>query len=247
MPIQRVSNLEFDQWNALKDAIAELMNTGTYNTLVEIHAEMVTDPDGFRHTQHRMHGLMSGPLGYRRFLPWHRVYLIVFERALRSIDDSLSIPYWDWNVDGGELFGFPNPADARFSQGPWNRALGTRRSEEPVEGREAWFSDEIRIRRLLFLENYYDFAQSLERGPHNTGHRWIGGDMNSMASPRDPAFWFHHAQVDRIWAQWQARSENQPKIAHLSGSAAQLDPWEEFTIEDVNDISDLADDSYEYV
>lgn len=246
--IQRFSNLDFDRWDALKDAIAELINTGIYNTLVEIHEGMVTDPDGFRYSQHLMHGSMSGPLGYRRFLPWHRAYLITFERELRRIDTSLSIPYWDWNVDGGELFGFPDPTDARFSEGTWSRSLGTRQSEESVEGRVSWFSDEIGIRRLLFLENYYDFARSLERGPHNAGHNWVGGSMSRMSSPRDPAFWFHHAQVDRIWALWQARYENRSKSAHLSGREAQLDPWgDEFTVESVNDISNLGEDSYEYV
>ena len=209
---------------------------------------MITDPDGSQHSQHRMHGSISGPLGFRRFLPWHRAYLIVFERELRRIDDSLSVPYWDWNVDGGELFRFPDPADARFSQARWSRSLGTSRSEESVEGRESWFSDDLAIRRLLFLENYYDFTRRLERGPHNAGHRWIGGDMNTMASPRDPAFWFHHAQVDRIWALWQARPENQGRRAHLSEREAQLDPWgNEFTVENVNDINNLGNDSYEYV
>ena len=195
-----------------------------------------------------MHGSMSGPLGYRRFLPWHRAYLIVFERELREIDDSLSIPYWDWNVDGGELFGFPDPADPRFPQRSWERSLGTRRSEDSVEGRASWFTDEIQLRRILFSEDYYNFTRNLERGPHNAGHRWVGGTMNTMNSPSDPAFWFHHAQVDRIWALWQARSDNQGRMAYLSDSEAQLDPWEnEFTVESVNDISNLGDDSYEYV
>ena len=27
--------------------------------------------------------------------------------------------------------------------------------------------------------------------------------MMPMSSPNDPAFWMHHANVDRVWAQWQ--------------------------------------------
>lgn len=50
---------------------------------------------------------------------------------------------------------------------------------------------------------------------HNSAHAWVGGifDINgqqvkgSMAaldtSPNDPAFFLHHAYVDRVWAQWQ--------------------------------------------
>lgn len=38
---------------------------------------------------------------------------------------------------------------------------------------------------------------------HNRGHVWIGGSMLPMTSPNDPAFFLHHCNVDRIWAQWQ--------------------------------------------
>jgi tyrosinase len=52
---------------------------------------------------------------------------------------------------------------------------------------------------------------------HNGTHVWVGGIpqdggqtvMGSMAafdtSPNDPAFFLHHANVDRIWARWQQR------------------------------------------
>jgi len=38
---------------------------------------------------------------------------------------------------------------------------------------------------------------------HNAGHRFVGGHMGGMFSPNDPVFWMHHANVDRLWAQWQ--------------------------------------------
>ena len=28
--------------------------------------------------------------------------------------------------------------------------------------------------------------------------------MIAGTSPNDPVFWLHHANVDRLWAQWQA-------------------------------------------
>ena len=59
-------------------ALDTLINNGTYGQLVAIHAQV--------HYQH----------GTQRFLPWHRVYLLIFEQALRSIHPDVSIPYWDW-------------------------------------------------------------------------------------------------------------------------------------------------------
>ena len=192
-----------------------------------------------------MHGGMAGPVGYQRFLPWHRAYLIVFERALREIDDSLSIPYWDWNADGGRLEGFSDPND--FPEGSrWTRNPGTRQDEQPEPGRMPWFTSEAQVEAILSQMSYYQFTRSLETGPHNDGHVWIGGHMNTMASPRDPAFWFHHAQVDRLWAQWQEVHPGQR--AHLAGEDAQLNPWpEEFTVESVDNTGALGDDAYEYV
>jgi hypothetical protein len=38
---------------------------------------------------------------------------------------------------------------------------------------------------------------------HNRVHIWVGGDMGPGTSPNDPIFFLHHANVDRLWAQWQ--------------------------------------------
>ena len=241
MNIQRFSNLEFERWDVLSDAIAQLIREGTYQRLVEIHAAMESvDPDGFQQSVHRMHGSRSGPLGYRRFLPWHRAYLIIFERELRRINSDLSIPYWDWNADAGRLVGFPLPTDPLFQEigWEWRRQLGT----------TPWFTSEEEVQDLQdFSGTYYRFTQLLENNPHNRGHVWVGGDMaNVMTSPRDPAFWFHHAQVDRIWALWQ--QNNPGERAHLLETEALLDPWQnEFNVDSVNNIHDLGRDSYEYV
>jgi tyrosinase len=40
---------------------------------------------------------------------------------------------------------------------------------------------------------------------HNAGHNFIGGHMSGNFSPNDPIFWLHHSNVDRLWANWQAR------------------------------------------
>jgi tyrosinase len=44
----------------------------------------------------------------------------------------------------------------------------------------------------------------LEGTPHGNTHVFIGGDMSDMVSPRDPIFFLHHCNIDRLWAQWIA-------------------------------------------
>jgi len=41
---------------------------------------------------------------------------------------------------------------------------------------------------------------------HNQGHIWTGGTMLSMAAPNDPAFFYHHANVDRLYQSWLENS-----------------------------------------
>lgn len=38
---------------------------------------------------------------------------------------------------------------------------------------------------------------------HGRVHLWVGGSMGAPSSPNDPIFWMHHANLDRIWAEWQ--------------------------------------------
>jgi len=42
-------------------------------------------------------------------------------------------------------------------------------------------------------------------GVHTAGHFTVGGDPGSdfLTSPGDPYFFFHHAQIDRVWWTWQ--------------------------------------------
>lgn len=50
----------------------------------------------------------------------------------------------------------------------------------------------------------FDSIVEASDGVHASGHFTIGGlDVDAYASAGDPAFYLHHAQVDRMWTIWQ--------------------------------------------
>lgn len=55
-------------------------------------------------------------------------------------------------------------------------------------------------------QNYSSFSTDVgTNGVHQAGHFTIGGlQLDLWESPGDPAFYLHHAQIDRIWSIWQS-------------------------------------------
>lgn len=62
--------------------------------------------------------------------------------------------------------------------------------------------------RLLRAQNIAEFRPVLmegrDPGIHVPHHTALGGDVDDIfSSPNDPAFYFLHAQIDRLWSLWQ--------------------------------------------
>jgi len=138
--------------------------------------------------------------GNERFLPWHRAMLFHFEDLLRKADPprtaNVTLPYWDWTLVPSGKEGYPREYEA---QGPLFD--DTRTPWDP--GRPPFSSDEIK--RILGIPTWPDFTYGLERGPHDFIHgSYVGGNMGSVpTAAQDPIFYAHHANLDRLWAQWQ--------------------------------------------
>jgi tyrosinase len=70
-------------------------------------------------------------------------------------------------------------------------------------------------------------AGTLEREPHGTVHGEVGGDgppeLSWMSyfetAARDPIFWLHHSNIDRLWEVWLALED------HANPSGSRWDPW----------------------
>ncbi|KXX74634.1 Grixazone synthase [Madurella mycetomatis] len=70
-------------------------------------------------------------------------------------------------------------------------------------------------------------------GVHGAGHFMLGGiEMDTFASPSDPMFWLHHAQVDRIWSIWQSM-DPQVRINEVwgTGTAGNIPPSDPVTLD----------------
>lgn len=63
------------------------------------------------------------------------------------------------------------------------------------------------INELVLCDKGYDhFEAELEHRAHKFLSQSIRGDLSRFTGPNDPVFWLHHTNLDRLWAEWQARS-----------------------------------------
>jgi tyrosinase len=194
---------------------------GTYGKLVDIHAEM--------HMQHTND----------RLLPWHRIFLLQLEYALRLIHPDVSIPYWDWTKA------------AEQSIPPWlasvlpvvttpTRTIPVTRAPNSTADLAMIVSN---VPNIMAYTDFASFAGDLN-GVHGAVHIWVGGTMSDPStSPADPIFWMHHANLDRLWWVWHTKPGNTGKNPPLSGTDAVMDPWS-YTEPDTRDITTLG---YTYV
>jgi tyrosinase len=153
------------------------------------------------------------------FLAWHRPYVLALERALQDVlgDDEFGLPYWNWTAEDLDAAAIPEilkqpPLDSvRILWGD-SEDRDTHRDSRPTT--HPWFSRARGFMRQAFDFDVFEnglsncFQDACENG-HNYLHVWVGGDM---ADPDwaafDPIFWFHHCNVDRLWAKWQDEHPN---------------------------------------
>ena len=160
------------------------------------------------------------------FLSWHRMYLYYFERILRAAsgDPDLALPYWNYSDASQRALPLPfrDPADATNplyvanrqvnggqlapeSATEFDRALGIIlfTATNSVPPRSSFGGRYVSAPR-----HFSDGGGELENQPHNVMHVVIGGTGGWMSDPRlaarDPIFWLHHANIDRLWKRWLA-------------------------------------------
>jgi tyrosinase len=201
-------------------AFQMINNDGTLGKLVDIHAEM--------HMQHTN----------ARLLPWHRVFLHIFEEALHSYHPDVCVPYWDWTATQQ----FP-----AWLVGVHPTVITPTRTINVTRGpgTPAQLASIVSGTTSAMAKTTYDTFSAPINGIHGGVHIWVGGTMSDASvSPADPVFWLHHANLDRLWWTWY----NNPAAGNhqnpsLSGADAVMDPWS-YNESDVRDIAALG---YSYV
>lgn len=159
------------------------------------------------------------------FLPWHRAYLIYFEQTVRAIsgNSDFTLPYWNYTAGPGRAVippEFTDPNSPLFVQ---SRSDGVNQGL-PIDRRIPPARSPINLEALR--NSFYNrsdgpasmgFNPDLDGKLHAAVHGLVGNARNMGAvetAARDPVFWLHHCQIDRLWYSWQRAGRRTPQMSH---------------------------------
>ena len=169
------------------------------------------------------------------FLTWHRMYVYFFEQVLRSAanDNNLTLPYWDYESNGHIPEAFRAPTYVNGSgQTVSNPLYVSNRQAQLNAGTGILFAGVTSTSSANQLTTYPDYNSSLEQTPHGSVHCATGvagcqtGYMGAVpAAGKDPIFYTHHANIDRLYDCWLAVSPNAraPAVALRNQSFSFID------------------------
>ncbi|MFD5556149.1 tyrosinase family protein [Streptomyces sp. NPDC127068] len=121
---KNVTKLSSAERKRFVNAVLALKRKGRYDEFVRVHIDYyVADGDTNRRVAHMAPS----------FLPWHRRFLLEFERALQREAPGVTVPYWDWTAARSPvgspwtddlLGGTGRGTERRVATGPFARANG---------------------------------------------------------------------------------------------------------------------------
>jgi tyrosinase len=177
-----------------------------------------------------------------QFLPWHRYFLHIFYANLQNeCGYKGPLPWWDETKDAGDFNGAPPFTDTYEGHMPEGNTvcitsgvfantqcnIGPGSSNEPhclSRGVNETLSSAITTNFVNTCNSYNDYTDMQNChffGPHGYGHDAVGGVMlDVQTSPADPAFFLHHAFVDRNWRIWQ-RTNPSARTYQIGGYTTQ--------------------------
>lgn len=177
-------------------------------------------------------------VGSPSFLPWHRRFLLEVERALQAIDCRVSIPYYDWTLDVGDMSRAPVWAANMFG-GNGGRDGCVR--YHPFKNYYPYFlapclrrhfnesislPDAVNVQLALNEQDYERFRIHMEMFLE-LFQVFVGGHMETDYAPYDPIFYSVAAFVDKLWDDWQRKYDDGLLRYPLHRRFVPLAPFEE--------------------
>jgi hypothetical protein len=149
-----------------------------------------------------------------QFFAWHRAYLYFHERILGKLigDVDFRLPYWDWETASHRRIPSAYTSPNNATNPLWN---STRAMSPTDELPEEDVGDDV-MEAALTAADFSEFGgTSTDNGipegtPHGSVHVDVGGCCGDMGSfdtaARDPVFYIHHSNVDKMWSDWNKAS-----------------------------------------
>ncbi len=191
---KNVDSLSTNEINALKVGIIKMKalpytNPTSWWYQAAVHGTTLTDNLPSWNSCHR-----TGEEFF--FLAWHRMFVYFFERILRAKSGraDLTVPYWNYQI---------NPVlHAAFRDNSPGNPLYAIRNSAINSGGALPASIMTAFNTSLASIPYYSFQANL-MAPHGSVHTTVNGDMAAViTAAKDPVFWLHHSNIDRLWEEW---------------------------------------------
>ncbi|GGL70168.1 tyrosinase [Streptomyces fumigatiscleroticus] len=198
-----VSTLTRGERRRFVGALLEVKRRGEYDEFVRIHIDHYV-PDGER-------GLRTAHMA-PTFLPWHRQFLLELERALRRVESSVTVPYWDWTRNRTAtsvpwipdlLGGNGRRSDRRVTTGPFAHAEGNWTLREGVTDGEFLTRDLGRARDPIALPTASDLEWALKDPVYDTApwdstaKRGFRNKLEGWGAGHGSGSWRNHNRVHR--------------------------------------------------
>ncbi|MFI7295628.1 tyrosinase family protein [Streptomyces sp. NPDC050121] len=198
-----VSTLTGAERRRFVKALLEIKRRGEYDEFVRMHIEhYVSDGEGGLRTAHMAPS----------FLPWHRRFLLELEKALRRVDSSVTVPYWDWTRDRSKtsapwtedlLGGDGRRSDRQVTTGPFAYSAGNWTIKEGVTDGEFLTRDLGRARDPIELPTKSELEWALKDPVYDVapwGSTVTQGFRNKLegwGTGRGSVAWRNHNRVHR--------------------------------------------------
>ncbi len=148
------------------------------------------------------------------FFPWHRLFLIYFERIIRQVsgEPKFTLPYW--NYTGPSPQNRILPVQFRSSgDAAWKPLFRPDRNRDtndgvPIDQISGASPIDIKaMKSIVYGQTTGDagLCSNVDNNPHGSVHGDVGNQRGMGRVPwaaNDPIFWLHHCNIDRLWASW---------------------------------------------